>query len=163
MCVECDGASLPSLPSTIRPTIQDKQHRVVRTFPQDPHLCLCRGRQATPPAPCPLPVGGGGGCQETERYARSMCCAVLCGDEWLPLSGNTLLHLFGSWLFEAAAWPLHGEGARPGSEYCLSPFPCLPSIPLLLSPSPHSEGQGGEAEQPLQCHCFQHGRSQRQP
>ena len=23
-------------------------------------------------------------------------------------AGNTLLHLFGSWLFEASVWPLHG-------------------------------------------------------
>ena len=27
---------------------------------------------------------------------------------FLLYAGNTLLHLFGSWLFEASVWPLHG-------------------------------------------------------
>jgi len=27
----------------------------------------------------------------------------------LPSPGNTLLHLFGSWLFEASVWPFHGR------------------------------------------------------
>ena len=41
------------------------------------------------------------------------------------LTGNTLLHLVGSWLFEAASWPLHSECCSEVVEHGVCTFTSL--------------------------------------